>query len=810
MEVAESPGDAESLWAPFHNEAEWELVHFLVKNIGHTRMDEFLKLDIVRQNGVSFENTCSLLKYVDKLCTGPAWTCEMIDVEGDIVAEDGTLKHEQLELWQHDPVECMQELMGNPAFWEVMSYVPERAYTDVKGENHIYDEMWTGDWWWNMQKKLPEGAVVAPVILSSDKTSLSQFSRDKKAWLVYLTIGNISKDVRHQVSAHATLLIGYLPVSKLKCFHKKTWSLAGYRLFHHAMSLLLHPLMDAGCQGREMVCADGYLRSVHPILAAYIADFPEQCLVACNKESRCPCCLVQSNKCGNLEDWASRNMADTLKTLQRMRRNKRLRKFDAEGLHAIFNPFWKELPFTDIFACLTPDILHQLHKGIFHDHLLQWCMSIVSEKEIDACFQAMTQYPALHHFKKGVSSVSQWTGTEHKEMQRVFVGLLAGAVDDHVLIVICSLLDFIYYVQLQQHTDTTLAAMKASLKTFHDHKHVLIELGVCEDFNMPKIHSLQHYVSSIQALGSADGYNTEYPERLHINYAKDGYCASNKRDYVEQMALWLQCQEAMHYKSAYLAWRRPCEHSDDDCLSAREKGVSGLPNGISPLMFYLSVKAHYKVAKTPPCRHLSIDCIESDYLAFEFLPALEQFLVSQLGQRRVIQPIRSDRFDVYNHLYVVTGPSIISGHGQSLQKIHASRRIAAHGCKAETPARSDTVFFYCTNHSLSGMQLAQVRVIFNLPDHFGSYPHPLAYVEWFTTLQQHDPVSGLYVISHSTRNHCHNVGVISVDRIIHPCHLLAWCGREISKDWTVDSVLEKASFFYVNSYIDLDMFLSLE
>ncbi|KAI6133567.1 hypothetical protein EV401DRAFT_2053589 [Pisolithus croceorrhizus] len=673
--------------------------------------------------------------------------------------------------------------MGNPAFQEVVLYVPEHAYTDVKGENHIYDEMWTGDWWWNVQKKLPEGAVVAPVILLSDKTSLSQFSGDKKAWPVYLTIGNISKDVRRQVLAHATLLIGYLPVSKLECFHKKTRSLAGYCLFHHAMSLLLHPLVDASRQGREMVCADGYLHSIHPILAMYIADFPEQCLVACNKESRCPCCLVQSNKCGDLEDW----------TLQHMRRNKRSRKFDAKGLHAIFDPFWKELPFTDIFACLTPNILHQLHKGIFHDHLLQWCMSIVGEKEIDARFQAMTQYPALCHFKKGVSSVSLWTGTEHKEMQRVFVGLLAGAVDDHVLIMIHSLLDFIYYVQLQQHMDMTLVAMKASLKTFHDHKHVLIELGVHKDFNMPKIHSLQHYVSSIQALGSANGYNTEYPERLHIDYAKDGYCTSNKCDYMEQMALWLQRQEAMHYKSAYLAWRRPCavagEHSDDDCLSAREK-------------------AHYKVAKTPPCCHLSVDCIESDYLAFKFLPTLKQFLVSWLGQCRVIQPIRLDRFNVYNHLYIVTSPSIISGHGQSLQKIHASCRIAAHGHKAETPARSDT--FYCTNHSLSGMQLAQVQVIFNLPDHFGSYPHPLAYVEWFTTLQWRDLVSSLYIISRSTRNHHHNVGVISVDCIIRPCHLLVRCGREISKDWTVDSVLEKASSFYVNSYIDLDMFLSLE
>ena len=156
---------------------------------------------------------------------------------------------------------------------------------------------------------------------------MSVFSGDKKAWPVYLTIGNISKDVRRRVSAHATILIGYLPVSKLECFQKKSRSAAGHRLFHYAMLLLLRPLANAGRRGKAMVCTDGFVRRVHPILAAYVADFPEQCLVSCNKESRCPRCLVASNNRGDLEECACRSMVDTLKTLRRMRKNKQSRKF---------------------------------------------------------------------------------------------------------------------------------------------------------------------------------------------------------------------------------------------------------------------------------------------------------------------------------------------------------------------------------------------------------------------------------------------------------------------------------------------------
>ncbi|KAI6037439.1 hypothetical protein PISMIDRAFT_81249, partial [Pisolithus microcarpus 441] len=51
---------------------------------------------------------------------------------------------------------------------------------------------------------------------------------------------------------------------------------------------------------------------------------------------------------------------------------------------------------------------------------------------------------------------------------------------------------------------------------------------------------------------------------------------------------------------------------------------------------------------------------------------------------------------------------------------------------------------------LLAIQIAQVHIIFKLPDHLGTYLHPLAYVKWFTTLHRCDPVTGLYMVTRST------------------------------------------------------------
>jgi hypothetical protein len=65
-------------------------------------------------------------------------------------------------------------------------------------------------------------------------------------------------------------------------------------------------------------------------------------------------------------------------------------EFEDEDLHEVFSPFWANLPHCDIFSCISPDILHQLHKGVFKDHLVKWCTEIISETVIDDLFRTMS------------------------------------------------------------------------------------------------------------------------------------------------------------------------------------------------------------------------------------------------------------------------------------------------------------------------------------------------------------------------------------------------------------------------------------
>jgi len=79
----------------------------------------------------------------------------------------------------------------------------------------------------------------------------------------------------------------------------------------------------------------------------------------------------------------------------------------------------------------------------------------------------------------------------------------------HMMKVVHGLLNFLYLAQFTSHTSETIHWLQDSLITFYNNKGVLINLKVQDHFNIPKLHSLTYYESSIWLFGMIDNYNTE-------------------------------------------------------------------------------------------------------------------------------------------------------------------------------------------------------------------------------------------------------------------------------------------------------------
>jgi hypothetical protein len=54
--------------------------------------------------------------------------------------------------------------------------------------------------------------MVVPLVFMSDATHLTNFAGDKKAWPVYMTIGNLPAAVRMRPAMQAVVLVALLPV----------------------------------------------------------------------------------------------------------------------------------------------------------------------------------------------------------------------------------------------------------------------------------------------------------------------------------------------------------------------------------------------------------------------------------------------------------------------------------------------------------------------------------------------------------------------------------------------------------------------
>ncbi|KXN84704.1 hypothetical protein AN958_12223 [Leucoagaricus sp. SymC.cos] len=336
-------------WAPFTSRIDWEVAKWAkLRGPGSTAVSELLSIDgLTKTLDLSYKNTDELNKVIDMKL--PHWPVFQRCVA---MLDDG----ESIVFHVRNIVECIQSLWRDPDLADDLIFEPERHFADEKMETRMYHDMHTGDWWW--------------------KTQLTTF-RNKTAYPVYLTLGNIPKHVRRKPSRQAQILLAYLPTSKLEHItNKASRRRTSGNLFHACMHEIVKPLESLGKEGIVLVGGDGARQKCFLILAAYVGDYPEQLLVTYVKARKC----LKVNELGSTE----------------------YKKACAKvGIKPVQHLFWMKLPFVNIYASITPDILHQLYQGLVK-HLISWLTDALGYGEID---KRCSQFPPNHHIRYCVARV---------------------------------------------------------------------------------------------------------------------------------------------------------------------------------------------------------------------------------------------------------------------------------------------------------------------------------------------------------------------------------------------------------------------
>ncbi|KAG9097201.1 hypothetical protein FS749_006842 [Ceratobasidium sp. UAMH 11750] len=389
------------------------------------------------------------------------------------------------------------------------------------------------------------------------------------------------------------------------------------------------------------------------------------------------------------------------------------------------------------------------------DHLTKWVAHILTKQMVDERHTSMPEYPGMRHFKNRISAVSQWTGHELKEMAKVLLPVMSDA-NPQVVAAGRAPLDFMYLAHSSSLTDSKLNDMDEVLRTFHRNKVVFKQLGAVTTkrvfHGIPKIHMIQHYVYLIKQLGTPDGYNTETLERLHIDFAKMGYQRSSKVNATKQMALYIQCVEAVAMHKAYLAetthgpfewgdeqdenyedrledemreedeelddWYEEDEEEDpdelidtgvraelaiklDEFLSGGKARVGGSWEAEPPGdqgdqgdqgRQYFHPVPQCVLAKTPTTRGVNLEYLEEHHDATKLVPALCSFLHKERPHSRHIQLPPDPRFNIWSCARLFHAPLLFKpSEGPQIDMIRAQpEKIDGFQCVCR-PARFDTV-----------------------------------------------------------------------------------------------------------------------
>ncbi|KIK14014.1 hypothetical protein PISMIDRAFT_117769, partial [Pisolithus microcarpus 441] len=403
-----------NMYYPFANLGDWEMANFLLQlNLSMREIDSYLSLSMTKKMLLSFWTAKELRGHIEDLPKGLCWKIRIVPTHHPTTSP--------IELYWRDPLECIEALFNHPFYAGKMDYSPFRMFTAAGQIMRVYSEWMSSDGAWELQVKVPTGSMLCGIILSSDKTNITNVCRGKVAHPLLISLANIRMNVQNKASSHAFLLTALMPIFEFIHPIPRICSVLEVCLFHACLDFILEPLKKAAQLGQMMADPLGNVHFCFTPLVAYIVDTLEACMLACIRGKMSPVMKATYKDFGDPFRHGPRTGEETLRQLGSI-------CCDPDDIEAYFDmctrfqlsgishPFWRNWPLSDPHWFLTPECLHHWH-CMSWAHDVKWCRRALGAGELDFHFSLLPPITGLCQFKSGITKLKQVGGCTQRDVQ---------------------------------------------------------------------------------------------------------------------------------------------------------------------------------------------------------------------------------------------------------------------------------------------------------------------------------------------------------------------------------------------------------
>ncbi|KAF7978992.1 hypothetical protein HWV62_44259 [Athelia sp. TMB] len=459
--------------------------------------------------------------------------------------------------------------------------------------------------------------------------------------------------------------------------------------------------------------------------------------------------------------------------------------WDNYGIDDDIIPFTSDFPRADIHEMLSPDLLHQLIKGTFKDHLITW----------------VGEYLACVHGKAHAKDIlddidrrfKQWTGDDSKALMKVYITTLVGHVPSEMIKCFASFMDACYIARRADFDIATLDAFDTAINKFYHHREIFRTSGVRPTgFSLPCQHSLKHYQRHIEEFGAPGGLCSSITESRHITAVKKPWRRSNRYAALGQMLLTnqrLNKLAAARTRFVQLGMLPPSHAppQEQNNKNDEEGPVDDL------------VMGDVQLARTR-ARNYPRDIAElADHINEPSLPHLAAtFLAEQLDIEEPVNII--SKISVFNSavatFYAPSNPSGIRGLRRERIRCTPSWRGQGHRCDTAFVAEDQD------KPGMKGLRVVRIMLLFSFT-HSGTV-YPCALVEWFKTIGRNPhPNTGMWEVRPEFTGAHRDMSVLHLDTFLRAAHLLpVFDDRRLPLGFDYKYTLDLFPSFFVNKYVD--------